>query len=279
MNILVTGGFGFIGRHLTSTFEANHIEVTPFGNREAGQLVQNRGDSFLSQFDVIYHLAAIPRVGVSLEKPGLVLHNNHESTLRLLEYCRHNPKTKLIFASSSSVKFANLQENPYALSKKMGEDLIKLYVDTYGITASSVRFFNVYGPGESEYGKNTTLVKAFKKCILEKRNFKVNGDGSIRRDYTHVNDVVSGLARVHMEMIRGNHKPLYEIGSGQDTSVKQIAEAFQEGTDLEIEYGPARNGDAPFTCADQNLLPVGWYPTVDVIEYIREWKASGCPND
>jgi UDP-glucose 4-epimerase len=277
MKILVTGGFGFIGRHLVEILKSNGFDVTPFGDTKTN-LIQVTPGSFFSNFDVIFHLAAIPRVGVSLEHPGLVLQNNQSSTLSLLEHCRLNPKTLLINASSSSVVYADLDKNPYALSKKVCEDMVNTYVSCFGIKAASVRFFNVYGPGESDYGKNTTLVQACKNAILENKELIVNGDGSVLRDYTHVLDVVSGLLRVLLEMRRGDHKPVYEIGAGEPVSVKKIVETFKRGTNLRVKYGPPRTGDAPITRVEKNLLPVGWYQTIKILDHIKDWKAINCPK-
>lgn len=280
MKVLITGGFGFIGSRLTRILKDAGIDVTPFGSTTlSAGLIQDQNYSFFKPFDIIFHLAAIPRIGLSLEKPNVVLSNNYNSTNWLCHILKEFPEKKLIFASSSSVKFADLTQNPYALSKKFGEDLIELHRETFGLRATSVRFFNVYGPGERNGGKHTTLIKAFKDRVQNKQNLLVNGDGIISRDYTHVDDVVSGLVRVWMEMQRGDEKPMYEIGSGCPISVLQIAQAFQEGTDLQIEFGPDRQGDAPITYADPAYLPVGWYPTIDVLDYIRDWKVRGCPKD
>lgn len=276
MRALVTGGYGFIGSHLVQNLRDLHTDVLIADRLNR---VQDISDADLDSVSIIYHLAATPRLGVSLEKPEEVITNNLTSTLRLLKYCREHPDVPFVNVSSSSVKFANLRENPYALSKKMGEDLVNLYRETYGIRATSVRFFNVYGPGESDYGKHTTLVKACKKAILTNQPIHVNGDGSIRRDYTHVSDVVSGLLIVGHQTYGGNHKPLYELGACRPTSVKQVVEAFAEGTKSKVIYGPSRMGDAALTEGNPMLAPLNWIPQIDILDYIREWKAQGCPDD
>lgn len=274
MNILVTGGSGFIGTHLIKQLEENGHKVTNISSD-----VQLADDSDFGNPQVIYHLGAFPRVGFSLENPEKVLSNNHLSTLRVLEYCRFHPSTRLINVSSSSVKFANLRENPYALSKKMGEDLVNLYIDTFGVIASNVRLFNVYGPGEADYAQHTTLLKACKKRVISGQALRVNGDGSIKRDYTHVFDVVNGLIAVDRALYHADALRLYELGPNNPISVMEIAEAFQAGTNLKIQVFPQRAGDPPYTVADSNLRPTGWYPVFDVLDYIQDWKAAGCPND
>jgi nucleoside-diphosphate-sugar epimerase len=273
MKILVTGGNGFIGKHLVEKLKART-------NREiiVSDRCQDLTDEELKTVGTIFHLGAIPRVGVSLKEPGKVIDNNVISTLRLLEWCRLNPDTLLINVSSSSVKFTNLNENPYALSKAMGEQMVCMYRQTYGINATTVRLFNVYGPGDSDYGKFTTLIQACKKNILTGADFHINGRG-ITRDYTYVDDVTEGLLLILHEMYSGIYKPLYELGFGRPTSIEAIVEEFAKGTDLKIIYDPARYGDVPSTLADKNLYPDWWVAHTDVIDYIRYWKSRGCPND
>jgi UDP-glucose 4-epimerase len=272
MRTLVTGGYGFIGSHLVRELREQDVEVLIADRLNR---VQDISDSDLDSCSIIFHLAATPRLGISLEKPGEVIENNLTSTLRLLEYCRKNPDILLVNVSSSSVKFADLEENPYALSKAMGEQLVDLYRTTFKAKATNVRLFNVYGPGEADYDKHTTLLKACKKSLLTNKPLIVNGDGKIWRDYTHVADVVSGLLVVAHEMMQGDFKRLYELGAGKPTATWRIVEEFG----CQVEYGPKRHGDAPATCAEKGLQPANWTPQIDVLDYIQEWKAQGCPND
>lgn len=274
MNILVTGGDGFIGSHLIKQLEENGHQVTNISSD-----IQLLDDVAFGKPQVIYHLGAFPRVGYSLENPEKVLSNNYLSTLRVLEYCRFHPSTRLINVSSSSVKFAKLVHNPYAMSKKFGEDLTDLYRVTYKVKAANVRLFNVYGPGEAEYGQFTTLVKACKKRVMSGANLRVTGDGSIARDFTHVADVVNGLIAVDRLLQQDVATALYELGAGKPTTVREVVEEFQRGTNLKIEIVPARANDPELTSADPYRRPHGWFPVFDVLDYIQDWKTAGCPND
>lgn len=274
MNILVTGGDGFIGSHLIKQLEENGHQVTNISSD-----VQLLDDDAFGNPQVIYHLGAFPRVGYSLDNPEKVLSNNYLATLRVLEYCRFHPATRLINISSSSVKFSNLLCNPYALSKKFGEDMVDMYRMLYGVLATSVRLFNVYGPGEAEYGQFTTLVKACKKRVIAGMNLRITGDGSVTRDFTHVADVVNGLLVIDRLMQQGMVTSRFELGSGKPTSVADVAEEFQRGTNLKIEHAMARPFDPEETRADPDRRPHGWFPVFDVLDYIQDWKAAGCPND
>lgn len=278
MKIIVTGGKGFIGTHLVNKLKALDHEVTVVDSR-GGKLVQELRDDDLKGYDVIFHLAATARVGISLNFPEETLSNNINSTLLLLDHCRKYPSTQLIFASSSSAAFADVMQNPYAMSKRICEDLIEMYRKTYGVKGTIVRFFNVYGPGEADYGPHTTLIKQCKKGYLNGMGFYITGDGSIVRDFTHVYDVVAGLARI-LDCSQFMEQHRFELGSTDATvSVKDIVEEFQKGTDLRIRHRKSRPGDPPKTCASKDAVPEGWEPKVKVLEYIRQWKACGCPAD
>ena len=275
MKVLVTGASGFIGAHLVSRLNRLHHSVRTCDRRTRTAIpVQELTDDDINGVDVVVHLAATARLGISLKEPEAVIENNVTAVLRLLEHCRIHPATKLIYISSSSVKFADLKKNPYALSKAMGEQLVELYRETYQVNATSVRLFNVYGPGEADYGPNTTLIKQCKKALLDNKNLYIDGDGTVVRDFTHVDDVIDGIIAIFYDL----HclKSVYELGSGSMTvSVKDIVTEFQKGTNLSIEYRPARIGDPPSTCADIKLCPGNWKPKINILDHIRDWKNKG----
>lgn len=271
MNITVTGGKGFIGTYLSSALKQLGHAVCIIDRPDD---VDQMADQQFRNPKIIFHLAATARVGVSLERPDFVLRNNFNGIHRVLEYCRNNPDTMLIFVSSSSVRFADLTKNPYALSKKIGEDMLNMYVETYGIKAVTVRLFNVFGAGEADMGPHTTVVKRFKKAYDAGEGLIINGDGSMARDFTHVEDAVRGLIGVASDMQRNINYELYELGSGSPTTILDIAHAFVEGTELPITFGPERAGDALRTIADSDLVPFGWEPKIHVLDHIREWKLS-----
>ena len=286
LNILVTGGNGFIGKHLVVYLKkAGHTAtvvdidgIAPFTTlthlQDATDFIKETDQGF----DVIFHLAAIPRVGLGLNSPEMVLRNNIDSTIEVLGHCRQNPRTKLIFISSSSVAFSNLMINPYASSKGMCEELIELYRKTYGVKATTVRLFNVYGPGEARYGNHSTLIRRCKDAVLSDTDFTINGTGEMSRDFTHVDDVVLGLDAILKESQSSdemfNH---YELGIDQPISVNQVVERFFPKE--RIKYGPGRATDCQTTRSSTHYWPLGWIPSIHVLDYIDSWKAAGCPND
>lgn len=223
-------------------------------------------------FDLIIHLAATARVGISLEKPEEVLANNIGTTLQVLSYAREMPSTRVLFASSSAVKFADLETNPYAMSKKISEDLVNTYRESFGVQCTNVRLFNVYGPGEANYGKHSTFIRKCRMAVETGSKITVFGDGSQKRDYTHVDDVVSGL-QIIAELLDWEDE--YEIGSGaKPTSTKQIATTFSDALGVDVEYVRPRRGDPQYTQADPSKNPPGWKARWTVEEYLNELVES-----
>jgi UDP-glucose 4-epimerase len=300
MKILVTGGNGFIGTKLSSMLKrVNHdvtvvdvkppVAATPLSKQqvktvelymeelktlETNPLVYGKQ----APFDVIFHLAATPRIGVGLVEPEKVLSNNINSLIAALSYCRRNPSTKLIFISSSSAVWSDVSKNPYALSKKIGEELLGTYIGTYGVNAVIARLYNVYGPGEADCGNHTTLIKQCKKCYVSNQPLIVRGDGSVCRDFTHVDDVVAGLVAIMVQMESQDHPRLFEIGAGMGcVTVNQVIEAF--GEPLKVTYTDSVDADAPKTLADFGLWPSGWKAKISVLDHIAEWRKTGRLSD
>lgn len=302
LKILVTGGNGFIGYHLAkqlcelghavticdvkplskkeplfATYElldvASYIQTTSFA--EGFETIYGKQE----QFDFIFHLAAIPRVGISMEYPEIVLKNNIESTIEVLGYCRKHPQTKLIFISSSSVVWADINTNPYALSKQIGEQLLSTYSATFGVECASVRLFSVYGPGEAYYEYATTIVKQCKHLLTSGLPLLVHGTGKQVRDFTHVSDAVSGLVAIMNEMSNGEWKPVYELGTGDNSvSVEDVVTAFSTESNQVIRVS-GRSNDPVSTLADLTLAPKGWKSKIKILDYIAAWKRNGSLND
>lgn len=276
MNILVTGSEGFIGKHLVNALELNGHTVIR-NDITIGMGVKDL--NHLTDIDFIFHLAAIPRVGTSRKYPKQTLANNINTTLHLLELARLNPKVKLLNISSSSAKFADTAQNPYALSKLIGEQMAWTYKNTFSVNVSSVRLFNVYGPGEVDTGDTTTLIKACKKAILTNQPLKVTAKGKTSRDFTHVEDVVDGLIKIMKLMFTQNYQSLYELGTDSPTYIGDVVHEFRNLCDMKVEVAPIREGDADTTYAHPKYMVPGWAPKHDVLTYIKQWKDAGCPDD
>jgi UDP-glucose 4-epimerase len=282
MNIMVTGGVGFVGTNLIKRLLKDGHKVVCLDNYSTGKK-ENEVDhknvsyfdvdlryvhdynSYVSKPDIIYHMAALARIQPSIKDPVTAIQNNFDSTLNILEWARGN-NTPVIFAGSSSYHHG-LWGSPYAWSKFGGEQLCELYSKVYGLPTAICRFYNVYGPHQLESGTYATVIGIFEKQYREGKPLTVTGNGEQRRDFTHIEDIVDGIVRCG-ENIEKASGEIFELGTGKNYSIIEITEFFNQ---TEVEYIPARKGEYDVTLADSskanNIL--GWNPTKNLKEYIE----------
>ena len=290
MNVLVTGGAGFIGTNLierlledghkvvsidnySTGFETNEIEhenVT-YHNVDLRDAVDF--DFFMENPDLIYHLAALPRIQPSFEFPALTFEANVLGTINLLEWIRSKEnKIPIVYAGSSSFH-GGVYKNPYTFTKWQGEEVVQMYHKTYDIPMSICRFYNVYGPHQLTEGEYCTVIGIFEKQFREGLELTITGDGEQRRDFTHVFDIVDGFVKCGNSLVIPNaynakvDGEIFELGKGENHSINVIAQSFDCG----YTYIPKRPGEVQETlCTDikaHELL--GWKPTIDVLDYIE----------
>jgi UDP-glucose 4-epimerase len=236
MKILVTGGVGFIGSNLVKRLLKENYEVhsldnysTGTANNEHEGAVYHTGNIVNvglmdRDFDIIFHLAALSRVQPSFTNPSETFDVNVTGTKEVLELARHC-NAKVVYAGSSS-KHYNPYQSPYAGTKYMGEELVKIYRTTYGIKAEIARFYNVYGPGEILDGNMAAVIGKFRHAVNSKLPLIVVGDGEQRRDFTHVDDIVDGLFRIGFK--REEHEDAWELGTGVNYSINEVVKMFNE---------------------------------------------------
>ena len=279
MNIIVTGGVGFVGTNLIKKLVKDGHKVVSLDNYSTGD-AKNQVDGckyfnvdvcsvidysfFQGKTDVIYHMAALARIQPSLEKPHPTIVNNFLSTLNILEYARNN-KIRVVYAGSSSLHHG-LYGSPYAWSKFSGEDLCKLYSNVYDIDTAICRFYNVYGQHQIEEGTYATLLGIFEKQYREGEPLTIVGTGEQRRDFTHVEDIVDGLIRCSKQPFKGE---IFDLGRGVNFSINEIADMF--GKDYPKKYIEQRPGEYDVTLADYSKAKnkLGWTPTRNIEDYLK----------
>lgn len=318
MRALVTGAAGFIGHHLVNALLELGHEVVGCDNYMTGAPGRVRKDitAFVEtpvqsfefeaaamdldmKFDVVFHLAALPRVPVSFENPQLSLANNIDSTIAALEIARKCGAV-MVYSSSSSVygtqevmpfteEMLTHPESPYARSKLIGEHLCEEYWQSFNVPCIALRYFNVYGRGMTR-GGYATAIGTFLQQAQEGKPITVTGDGLQERDFTHVHDVVRANILAAQELLAARKMDgaidafvgAYNIGAGNPQRIIDIAEAITCGRTVQtadgsdpIAYIPARREPkkthADFTKAQAVL---GWVPRTNFEEGLRDLIAA-----
>jgi len=225
------------------------------------------------QFDQVIHLAARAGVRPSLEQPALYQRVNVEGTVNVLEAARMNRVNKIIIASSSSVYGINSKipfaENdpifsaisPYAASKLACEALGHVYHHLYGLDVVMLRFFTVYGPRQ----RPDLAIHKFARLITAGKKVPVFGDGSTARDYTYIDDILSGIMACTQKEFGYE---IFNLGESQTVSLSRLVELLELalGTKAIIERLPSQPGDVPYTCADisKAAAKLGYQPSVKI---------------
>jgi UDP-glucuronate 4-epimerase len=278
--VLVTGASGFIGRHVVRHLSATHHVIAldlhpPAAPHPAGvdgiTCDLRDGELPASRFDAIVHLAALGGVRPSIERPLDYLETNLRGTLHLLDHARQNGTPRFIFASSSSVYGPTDGKpsaeddplspcSPYALTKLQGEQWGRLYAQLHGLDFIALRLFAVWGEGQ----RPDLALESFRRKILAGETITIHGDGSQRRDLTHVSDVARAVeAAVGWS---GSGFEVFNIGTGTNHSVNDMLRAAEQWTGLKakVEYGPEHPADVPATLADVGKADelLGWKPLV-----------------
>lgn len=310
-SILITGGAGFIGSHSAALFlrEGWRVGVLDEFNDFYDPAIKRRnlaglpgtvelfeGDircpddvarAFAPGWDVVLHLAARAGVRPSIKEPGLYVQTNLAGTLNVLDAAVAGGAKKFLFASSSSVygaadevpfrEDAPLRRtfSPYAATKAAGEQLCSTYSHLYGLPVVSLRFFTVYGPSQ----RPDLAIHKFTRAISEGRPIEQFGDGSSRRDYTFIDDIVQGI-RASADYA-GEKYDVFNLGESETTSLAELIAAIEKavGKKAVIEHKPEQPGDMPETWADiskaRRLL--GYAPKTKIAEGIPkfiEWFRS-----
>jgi UDP-glucose 4-epimerase len=277
--VLVTGGCGFIGHALTLELIKRGYDVDVIDNLSIGKEARiPEGCNFLGgdiramdniddkPYVYIFHLAALSRIQPSFQNPTSTFSINVDGTKKVVEYAFQN-KSKLIYAGSSS-RHHNPMLSPYAMSKHIGEEWIKMYKGVYDLNAEIVRFYNVYGPGELVDSHMAAVIGLWRASIEKGETIKIHGDGQQRRDFTHIDDIVSGLILIAESDEK--HEDAWELGTGKNYSIIEVARMFN----VIYEYVTDVKGNYRETIRinDDALNRLGWQPTDKLKSYINEIK-------
>jgi len=275
---LVTGAAGFIGSNLSRKLLEEGWQVTGVDDLSSGHLELVQGlkgltlvvNDFASEpiveavesgdFDVVFHVAAVPRVSYSVENPSDTTLNNVAKTVKLMESCR-GKIDRFVFSSSSSV-YGGAEvmptpvgqprdpKSPYAWQKSSVEDLLRMFGNLYDFDSVCLRYFNVFGPNQYGDSPYSTAISAWCHAVKEGLPLRKDGTGEQSRDMCYVDNVVDVNIRAanHEGTLRGE---AFNVACGDRTSNNQILAKFQEKFgELNINQVPFRAGDVMHTQAD-----------------------------
>jgi UDP-glucose 4-epimerase len=276
VNALVTGGAGFIGSHLVNKLLDNGENVHVLDNFSCGKeknknhkahyIVRDiRSDlNDLDGYDVIFHLAALARIQPSFKAPLKTIDVNMKGTANVCNLAKRI-NAKVVYAGSSSF-YAGTYLNPYAFSKWQGEEICKMFSKVYGLSTANARFFNVFGKGHPSTGPYATIVGIFEEQYKAGKDLTITGDGEQRRDFTHVDDIISGLILMSKKHWNGE---IFNLGTGKNYSINELAGMYQCNT----KYIAKRPGEANETLADISFSKkeLDYKPTLDLKEYVEDW--------
>jgi UDP-glucose 4-epimerase len=297
MKVLVTGGAGFIGSNLVDRLIDLGHNVICIDNESAESNEQfywndkaqnykvdicdyNTIYPMFDKIDIVFHLASDARIQPAILDPKKSIDTNVLGTFNILEASRRNNVDRVIISSTSSAYgksnvIPNVETQkedcltPYSAAKVFGENLAKVYFNLYGLKTISLRYFNVYGERQPLKGQYAPVIGLFIKQNKEGKPLTVVGDGTQRRDFTHINDAVSanilaGFNEVGVE----SFGQVYNVGYGKSYSILDIASMVSD----RIEFIPARPGEAKETLSDTSKIKkeFGWSPTKSLDQWIME---------
>ena len=306
-NVLITGGAGFIGRHLADYLTGRvDVAVTVIDNESLGDRkhldlskvrfiagdLRNRDElrSALEGQDVVVHLAADTRVVESIADPAHNFECNVVGTFNLLEHCRELGVNRIVAASTGGAILGDVEPpvheqmapqptSPYGASKLMLEGYLSAYASSYGMSTCALRFSNIYGPRSFHKG---SVVAHFYRQVLAGDKLVVYGDGSQTRDFLYVGDLVEGI----WTAAEGPAQGAFQLGSGAPTTLNQLLEHMRTvtGHEIEVVYQDFRAGEVRDTWCEieKARTGFGFDPATTLEDGLRrtwEWFEAASPAD
>ena len=294
MNCLVTGGAGFIGSNLVDKLielghkvicidnESAECHEQFYWNLKANNYKYDICDydkiaHLFNGIDYVFHIASDARIQPAILNPRKSIESNAVGTANVIELSRINKVKRFIYSSTSSAYgkkaiLPNIETQPsdpltpYSTAKVFGENLARVYYNLYGLETVSLRYFNVYGDRQPLKGQYAPVIGLFLKQHEEGKPLTVVGDGSQRRDFTHISDVIQ--ANMLASEIKDGFGEVYNIGYGSNYSILEIANMISN----DVKFIPPRVGEVQETLASNAKFKelTGWIPKVSLIEWLSK---------
>ena len=291
---IVTGGAGFIGSNLVDYLLSLGVDVTVIDNESSDAHDEfywnpeaknfkfdicdydNIRDLF-EGIDIVFHLAAEARIQPTLENPVLAAQSNTVGTCTVLQCAKEAGVKRVVYSSTSAAyglknKLPNVEVmpndclNPYSVTKTAGEELCKMYTTLFGLETVVLRYFNVYGERQPIKGQYAPVIGIFYRQKNNNEPMTIVGDGTQRRDFTHVKDVVSANIQAS-DVSKNIQGETFNIGTGENYSILEIAKLIKG----EYIFIDPRLGEAKETLADNSKAKymLNWKPHINLKNWIK----------
>ena len=297
MNILVTGGAGFIGSHIVDALIQKGHHVVVIDNLSTGKKENVNSGVTLIEFDindsslldifkrekieVVFHTAAQIDVRKSVANPVEDARHNILGSINVLEACRAHHIKKIIFSSTGGAIYGDTEIiptpethaeqpiSPYGIAKLAVEKYLHYYQVVHGLNYTILRYANVYGPRQNSKGE-AGVVALFCDQLVAGKSPIINGDGTQTRDYVYVGDVVNA----NLAALDGDHVGIFNIGTGIETDINKLSALLVEalGKPIVFSYGPAKPGEQRRSCLDYSYAKkdLKWQPYVSLADGLHD---------
>ena len=296
MNILITGGAGFIGSHILQRFNRENCQITVLDNLHFGNKANiPEGVNFIemdicderiidvfekNKFEAVVHLAAQTMVHASIDDPIYDSDNNIRGTINILEACRKTGVRRIVFSSTAAV-YGDVSAVPvledfttdplsfYGLSKLTVEKYLKLYQKLYGLEYVILRYANVYGERQGDGGEGG-VISIFMKLLAQNKALTIHGDGKQSRDFVYAGEIANAN---WLALNTENINDIYNISTQTETSINELVETLETiaGKKFDINYGSPRQGDIlrSVLSNDKASEKIGYKVETSLVEGLR----------
>jgi UDP-glucose 4-epimerase len=282
--VLVTGGLGFVGSNLVDKLVDLGFEVDVLDNLSSTSssidYKNSKAKYYVSdilhifdvlkgkRYDRIFHLAAEARIQPSFDDPMQWFESNALGTMKIMEFAHKSDSGIVVYSTTSSKNHGSDYISPYTFSKVVGEGVLKMYAECYGLNCAMATFYNVYGNREPNKGEWATVVAKFLSQMRSGQKLTVVGDGQQSRDFTSVNDICDGLIKISEGEWKADN---FDLGMGNPIKIIDLAMMIVKNDDSKIKFTPLRRNEGLHTESnwEETFYRIGWSAKQNLKDYIK----------
>lgn len=282
--VLVTGGLGFVGSNLVDKLVDIGFEVDVMDNLSSTSssidYKNSKAKYYVSdilhifdvlkgkRYDRIFHLAAEARIQPSFDDPTRWFESNALGTMKIMEFAHKSDSGIVVYSTTSSKNHGSDYITPYTFSKVVGEGVLKMYAECYGLNCAMATFYNVYGNREPNKGEWATVVAKFLSQMRSGQKLTVVGDGQQSRDFTSVNDICDGLIKISEGEWKADN---FDLGKGNPIKIIDLAMMIVKNDDSKIKFTPLRRNEGLHTESnwEETFDRIGWSAKQNLKDYIK----------